>query len=377
MVESLSDLEVDRVELDSPGALGVTLKIARLLGLGDVKIHAHTNSLRLLEAKVAQASTSHLLASFAPGPIQPPKETTMLMVGDMMFDRTVRDRIEASKNPAYPFEAVRGSEGRFFRGQDVVIGNLEGPVTDVRRPPIKSIDFAFGTSIPSILRAEGFEAVSQANNHSLDQGRAGADESRDLLRRAGLTVFGDQVYDDATSSLAIIERRGSRIALLGFNTTDNPLDEFAASDAIREARSRADHVVVFMHWGEEYRSTPSSAQIERAHWFIDQGVDAVIGAHPHWMESVERYKGKLIAYSLGNFIFDQDWSEETNLGLTVGLRFSTDGSCEMHLFPIAIRASQPRVLTGEERAQRLQHLAEISDPALTTSIESGVLTCDP
>jgi poly-gamma-glutamate synthesis protein (capsule biosynthesis protein) len=301
----------------------------------------------------------------------------MFVVGDMMFDRTVKDRTDASKQPAYPFEMVRGSEGRLFRGQDLVVGNLEGPVTDVRRPPVKSIDFAFRTSIPSILRAEGFDVVSQANNHSLDQGRAGADESRELLRRAGLTVFGDQVYDDATSSLAVVERRGSRMAFVGFNTTDHPLDEAAALEAIEMARSGADHVVVFMHWGEEYRATPSRSQVDRAHWFIDHGVDAVIGAHPHWMQSVERYRGKLIAYSLGNFIFDQDWSSETNLGLTVGLRFRANGPCEMHLFPIGIRASQPRILTGEEREKRLRHLAEISDPQLTSSIESGVLTCDP
>ena len=138
--------------------------------------------------------------------------------------------------------------------------------------------------------------------------------------------------DDEASSLAVIESRGQKVALLGFNTTDNPFDRDAASAAIESAKRQAGHTVVFMHWGQEYKAKPDTAQVELAHWFIDQGVDAVIGSHPHWVQSVEEYRGHPIAYSLGNFIFDQDWSEETNLGLVVGLELSGQGGARCIFF---------------------------------------------
>lgn len=372
VIRSLSDREADRVEIDSPGALGVALNVARNLELGDVTIHDHTNSLRLLHATIAQESTSHVLASFAPGPIIKQRVVNLLFLGDMMFDRHVADRVSRSKDSEYTFEKIRGQEDRFFNGQDAVIANLEGPVTPVRRPPEKSIDFAFDPIILKTLRDIGIDAVSQANNHTLDQGRQGAEESKRLLHEAGIVSFGDEVMDDEASSLAVIESRGQKVALLGFNTTDNPFDRDAASAAIESAKRQAGHTVVFMHWGQEYKAKPDTAQVELAHWFIDQGVDAVIGSHPHWVQSVEEYRGHPIAYSLGNFIFDQDWSEETNLGLVVGLELSDKGS-EMHLFPIKIVASQPQLLTGDERKERLENLADISNPELSTQIRAGII----
>jgi len=376
VVTSLADLEADRVEIDSPGTLGVALKVSRDLGLGDVTIHAHTNSIRLLQATVDTQSTSHLLVSFAPGPIKKQTVTTALFVGDMMFDRTVATRIAASKDSAYTFQKIHGEEDRFFKGYDLVVGNLEGPVTPQHRPPEKAIDFAFNKTIPGLLKKEGFDAVSQANNHTLDQGRIGADDSRSTLQASGLSAFGDEIRDDATSSIAILERRGQKIALLGFNTTDHALDETAVLASIKQARSSADRVIVYMHWGQEYAAKPTSAQVARAHWFIDHGVDAVIGSHPHWMESVETYHGHVIAYSLGNFIFDQDWSPETQEGLAVGLVL--DGtSSELHLFPVSIIKSQPELLSGTARDARLKHLADVSDSALREQILKGVITVSP
>lgn len=371
VVASLADLEADHVEIDSPGALGATLKVARSLGLGNVTIHDHTNSLRLMNATIAQESTSHILASFAPGDFRKQTSVSLLFMGDMMFDRTVADRIAQSKDPAYTFEKIRGQEDRFFWGQDLVVANLEGPVA-ARAAPEKSIDFAFSPKIPALLKSMGIDAVSQANNHSLDQGRAGTDASRSSLQASGIAVFGDEVRDDATSSLTILERRGQKIALLGFNTSDNLLDEKAALESIDAAHHEASRVVVFMHWGQEYSPKPIESQVERAHWFIDHGVDAVIGAHPHVMESVEVYHGHVIAYSLGNFIFDQDWTAETQLGLTVGLVLNEKGS-ELHLFPIKIIQSQPELLTGDDRQKRLQVLADISDPSLKEQILTGTI----
>ncbi len=374
VILGLADLEADKVELDSPGVLAVTLKIARIMQLGNVNINDHTNSLALAKAMVSQESTSHFFVSFSPGQITQQEKLTLMFFGDIMLDRNVSARSKKSGDLAYPFAKIKGAENRFMYGQDAIIANLEGPVTSRRSAPDKGeVDFMFDPAIAPMLKTIGITAVSQANNHTLDQGRAGADESRKLLTEAGVITFGDQVKDDATSSLAIIESRGQKVALLGFNNTDNPLNKADAETAIKTAYEQARYVVVYMHWGNEYQSNPSMAQVELAHWFVDLGVDAVIGGHPHWMQSVEVYKNRPIVYSLGNFIFDQDWSVETNYGLLAGLVLSPDGT-EVHLFPIQIKQSQPHLLTGTDRQTRLDRLANISDSNLSDQIKSGILS---
>ncbi len=368
----LADLEADRVELDSPDILAVSLQIARQMGLGNVTMHAHTNSLRILQAKITQDSTSHFFASFAPGRISSQEKTTLLFVGDMMFDREVRNRMARSNVESYPFDGILGEEGRFLRGQDIVIGNLEGPVSPEHRPPVKENDFAFDPAVAGLLKRVGFTAVSQANNHALDQGRDVASSSRAILASNDVMAIGDHVHDTTDEALRVFDARGRKVAILAFNVTDNPLDRDQAKEAISGAKEASDAVVVFMHWGNEYQATPSSAQTELAHWLVDQGADAVIGAHPHWMQSVESYRGRPIAYSLGNFIFDQDWSVETRYGLAVGLVLESERSA-LHLFPISIMKSRPVLLTGEERQKRLDRLAEISDRAIAEAIRSGVV----
>ncbi len=305
---------------------------------------------------------------------QPADSVNLLFLGDIMLDRFVAERSRRAGTQKYPFLQIAGPENNFFDNFDTVVANLEGPVTSRRAAPDKGdVDFMFELGIAPMLKEVGIDAVSQANNHTLDQGRAGADESHKLLTEAGLTVFGDQVYDDATSSLAIIETQGTKVALLGFNITDNPLNYQDAEAALKSAYEQARYVIVYMHWGAEYQSTPNMSQIELAHWFIDQGVDAVIGAHPHWMQSIEVYNGRPIVYSLGNFIFDQDWSTETNYGLIASLSITPDVT-EVYLHPIQLIKSQPHILEGDARQARLDRLSNISHESLKDQIKSGVIS---
>lgn len=373
VIASLADLEVGATEIDAPAVLRIGLKVARALGLGDVTVQAHTNSLRILKAEISQESTSHFLASFAPGEIAPQESVTILAVGDMMLDRNVAARIKKSGADDYPFKKILGIEDRFFRGQDIVVGNLEGPIGTKRGAPDKgNVDFLFDPKFVKILKNVGFDAVSQANNHTADQGIVAADGSRASLEQGGLAVFGDQYRDDPEVAFTVVESRGKKVALVGFDAISKALDRETAKKTLAAARSSADHVIVMPHWGAEYQSKPSTATVELAHWFIDNGADAVIGGHPHWMQSVEVYKGHPIAYSLGNFVFDQDWSKETNLGLVVGLALTESGS-ELYLYPVQIEKSQPRLLTGKERQVRLDYLAGISDKSLSSQIKNGVL----
>jgi len=366
IISALADLESDQTIFDSPQLLSVALKTARNLKMGEVSVETAFST-------STNQTASYVYGWFSPGEIQQQESATLLFLGDIMLDRFVAERSRRAGSKNYPFLDVAGPHGEFFHGQDAVIANLEGPVTSRRSAPDKGeVDFMFDPAIAPLLKEIGIHAVSQANNHTLDQGRLGADESRKLLSEAGVTVFGDQVKDDAESALAVINVRGQKVALLGFNDTDNPLNKTDAEAAIKSAYEQARYVVVYMHWGAEYQSKPNMSQIELAHWFIDQGVDAVIGSHPHWMQSVEVYNNRPIIYSLGNFIFDQDWSVETNYGLIVGLNLSPDGT-EIQLFPIQLTESQPQILEGVDRQTRLDRLANISNESLKDQIKSGLI----
>ncbi len=285
--------------------------------------------------------------------------------GDMMFDRNVHAR--SGKNLAYPFAHLPAD---WFESPDYSVANLEGVVTDKRRAPEKTIDFQFDPAIVPVLKAQGLDALSQANNHSLDQGFLGYQDSVNRLRAAGFLVFGHQVHDDI-GALATTTIRGTRFAFLGFNTTDNTLDRVEASSTIAIAKQQAEKTIVFMHWGQEYRNTPPPDVIDNAHWLIDHGVDIVIGGHPHWTQGISEYKGKPIVWSLGNFIFDQEFSEEVQNGLSIDLVYSPELSIELH--PVRIDVSQPRVLEGEEKQKRLDYLAGISDSSLAGQIKAGMI----
>lgn len=317
-------------------------------------------------------STEPVLTGGSPETPPVPMATTssrLLFVGDIMLDRGVAKRMKESGDPAYPFRKLPDG---WFDSFDYAVANLEGPVTDKHRSPEKSIDFLFDPSVLQILKFEGIDAVSQANNHALDQGNPGYEDSTRRLRAAGLLVFGHQVRDDDIA-MATTTVNELRFAFLGFNTTDNPLDFDVASSTIAHAKSQTDRVIVFMHWGIEYKDHPTEEVRRTAHWFIDHGVDVVIGGHPHWYQGMESYKGHPIVYSLGNFVFDQYFSKEVQQGTAIELDFSSN-QISVHPIPIQLVASQPHVAEGAEREQRLKELAAISDAALKTQIEQGNVT---
>jgi len=302
-------------------------------------------------------------------PIPPkPASARILFVGDIMLDRNVAARSKADGSLAYPFARL---PEHWFDSFDYSVANLEGPVTDKRRPPVKTIDFQFDPSVIPVLQTEGIKAFSQGNNHALDQGSIGFDDSRQRLQDAGFLVFGHQV-DDGSIAVATTTVNGIRFAFLGFNITDNALDRTAAADDLAQARASSDRVIVFMHWGTEYHDRPDASVVELSHWLIDNGADVVIGGHPHWYQGISVYKNKPIIWSLGNFIFDQDFSEQTRQGLTVALTFDQQ-QIVLEPMPVQIDMSQPQVVDGQEKTKRLEALAKLSDHNLETQILNGVV----
>ncbi len=255
----------------------------------------------------------------APTAVAPPV-VTLAAVGDLMFARDVT-MLMADRGVDYPFARVRA----LLAGADLVVGNLEGTFTDRGTPAAKEYTFRTPPPLADALVAGGFSAVTLANNHSYDFGASGLADTEAALDRVGVGWFGAGDSAAAAAAPLLLHARGATVAMLGFDdigqtrvaTADGP-GVAAASDgmaaAITAAGARADYVVVMLHAGYEYQAVPSQRQRSLAHLAIDAGADLVIGAHPHVLQPWERYRGGLILYSLGNFVFDLDTGDLATLG---------------------------------------------------------------
>ncbi len=241
----------------------------------------------------------------------------ILFLGDMMFDRGVRANVNRSG-----FAYVFGESTTTLAAHDLVVANLEGPITSSSSKTMKNgvavpgFEFTFPTGTAKALHDAGIDIVSLANNHTYNFGAAGLAETRNLLANAGVSYFGSPLNASFIATSTCIN--SICIGIVGWH-------EFARANnnlilaAIKELRPKVDYLVVFPHWGIEYETTPTAEQRLFAHQWIDQGADAVIGAHPHVVETIEQYRGKPIFYSLGNFIFDQYFSFETTHGIGVSV----------------------------------------------------------
>ncbi|MDP2934102.1 MAG: AmmeMemoRadiSam system protein B, partial [bacterium] len=363
--DSLTDLEID-----SPPSLRVLFEVMGRNGSQKMTLLKNTNSALVSRDPEARETTSYVYAAFSKGEPVPDDTVTILAFGDMMFDRTVRSWMDR-QGEEYPFEHIRGLEDRFFRGVDFIIGNLEGAISE-RRSPEKEIDFAFDETVAAMFARFNFNAVSLANNHAFDQGRKGLESTQAALAAAGVGYFGDQVRDDTDPWMD--EVRGKRVAMFGYNMTDNDFNEEAARARIADARAASDLVVIQIHWGAEYQDRPQGWQVALGRRFIDWGADVVIGGHPHVMQGMEVYKNRPIFWSLGNFIFDQYWSEETQRALAVGLALNKTGAT-VYLYPLISEASQPRLATGAEDRDLLLEFVRRSDlsPDLQNQAKEGKL----
>ncbi|MBU1039267.1 CapA family protein [Patescibacteria group bacterium] len=249
------------------------------------------------------------------------------VVGDIMLSRQVADQMKKHNNPLLPFIGM----GEWLKSNDFNFANLESLFTGSNFiPPVNSLLFnAWPDSLLGLVE-NNFKVLSLANNHALDYGLKAIKHSRSLLLNQGLQVTG--VGQDSAEAWqpAILENKGIKIGFLAvsyssFNDNGVASSPYIArwddwkklSASIDNLRQQVDLIVVSMHGGVEYTDKASLSQIKFAHTAIDQGADLVIGHHPHWVQPREIYKKKMIYYSLGNFIFDQMWSQPTKQGLVV------------------------------------------------------------
>ena len=257
--------------------------------------------------------------------LPPPAEpATFLFVGDIMLSRKI-GAIMAEKNDwTYPFLEIKN----VLEEADLVVGNLEGPISS-RGTKLGSI-YSFRADPRAVagLSSAPVGVVSLANNHVWDYGREALSETLDILKTAGIDYIGAGVDYVEAHQPVIRDVKGTKIAFLGYTnlvpvgiTGEKSAPVVAFLDLkqvvpdIARAKELADLVVVSFHWGDEYETKHNRSQEEIAHTVIDAGADLVIGHHPHVGQEIEEYHGGYIAYSLGNFVFDQNFSADTRTGL--------------------------------------------------------------
>lgn len=237
------------------------------------------------------------------------KQTSLIFTGDVMLGRSVMSKSLKVKNPNYPFVNVAD----VLRSADIVFSNLESPIVD--NCPYTDSGFKFCSDPKMIegLKFAGIDVVSLANNHMLNYGKEGFDQTKQYLDLNGIKWVGD-------GNLVIIEKNKTKFGFLGFNfLTVRPQEKDL--DLVRNSKSKVDILIASVHWGEEYKDKPSVYQRLLAKKLSEAGADYIVGHHPHWIQNIETIENTQVYYSLGNFIFDQMWSEETKKGLSVNLIF--------------------------------------------------------
>ncbi len=290
----------------------------------------------------ASASTSYQLKA---------NTWTLTTVGDIMLDRYVHSAM--LKNGAmFPFAKITNE----LKGSDVALGNLEGPFTANRSIATNTkLIFTFDPKYASTLKQVGFTTLSLANNHTLNFSQAGLQSTRTTLQKSGLDFFGDP--QNKTNYHLTKTLGGRQVTFLGYHGLVGGLDSVLTD--IHRAHQKGEYVIIMAHAGTEYNLKFSSAQQRDYKQLIDAGADMVLGAHPHVVEPIEIYKGKLIAYSLGNFVFDQYFSADTQQELMLKMKF-TNTAVTVTLVPLMSIRSQVQVATQRMSATMLNRLATSS-----------------
>lgn len=277
------------------------------------------------------------------------KTVTILATGDVLLARKVNYTMVMQNNFFWPFEKT----AHMLIDADLTVINLETPFIFGCQPTQTGMIFCGDPRAASGLQKAGVDIVGLSNNHMLNYGPEGAVETMHVLDNAGILP----VYNLPE----FIERKNVRFAFLSYTDVGKALDTDTVAEEIADAGSDSDVVIVLIHWGEEYVTQPTQRQRKVSHVMVDAGADLVIGNHPHWIQPAELYNGALIVYSHGNFIFDQEWSEETKTGI-VGVYIFFDGKLkDAEFIPVRIENyGQPYILEGAKRRMVLEAMKEAS-----------------
>jgi gamma-polyglutamate biosynthesis protein CapA len=185
-----------------------------------------------------------------------------------------------------------------------------------------------------ISKKNNFGLLSLANNHSMDFGKSGYEETKNNLDKVGILYFGSGYNENDISTKIILDNKNFCFIAYHDLYTKN---EVPVIEEIKKIKDECYKIIVFPHWGEEYVNSFVDRQKVLAHKFIDEGADLIIGTHPHVVEPIEIYKDKAIFYSIGNFVFDQYFSFETEHSIALKVLFK-EKETEFNFVPVEIKS---------------------------------------
>ncbi len=308
-----------------------------------------------------------------PGEPAPPV-ITFAFTGDVMLGRGVAQALDGDWAAA--FVDVRP----WLADADLAFANLESPLTTAPLSPPSfpprgedegggaRYDLRAPPESVAALRAAGFDVVSLANNHALDAGQAGLRETMDTLHAARISAL-------LGWKAGRLANRSPIYRLLAFNDSVAPLDVGAAASAVAAAAERADMVIVSVHWGGEYQAAPGPRQQAVARALAEAGAGIIVGHGPHVLQRIEWIGETLVAYSLGNFLFDQLYPVDCRWGAILRVTLRGNRIVAVRAAPTAVERGRVRPANPREGAAIMTRLAlESADTQHQTSI---IEECEP
>jgi poly-gamma-glutamate synthesis protein (capsule biosynthesis protein) len=329
--------------------------------------------LRILLASLWVLLQSPIVARADQAAAPPAERVTIAAVGDIMLGHRAGPWVQR-EGPDYPFVHVLP----VLREAQVVIGNLEAPIS-TRGTAVENKQFTLraGPEAVQALKAAGVGVVTLANNHILDFGPPALQDTLTALAEHGILWSGAGMDLTDARAPALLKAGGRTIAFLSYSLTF-PVEFYASTGRpgtapgykdfvrrdIQAVRSRADLVVVSFHWGAELMTSAKDYQQDLGRKAIDWGADLVLGHHPHILQELELYRGRLIAYSLGNFVFGSE-SERTNFSIILLCTFEGKTLVRVEAVPLDVNnyrvTYQPQVLRGERAAAVLDGINAASE----------------
>lgn len=244
---------------------------------------------------------------------------------------------------------------------DIFMVNLENPVTTSTLKIVKEFNFKMRPIHLATIKSGGINIVNCANNHIHDYGTAGILETMRNIDSAGIARIGIGKDINEARTPKIFTIKGKRIGFLGYSGWSFPAGKYkagvayrsvdAVTEDVKKLRPIVDFVVVNFHWGDELSEWPNASQIVLAHKVIDTGADLIVGHHPHVLQGIELYKGKTIAYSLGNFIFGGNSRNTYETAVLAAEIIGND--LRTSIIPVSVKKYQPQLANDAERTRTL------------------------
>lgn len=313
-------------------------------------------------------SSSDLALSQTEAP-RAPVQITVSLTGDCTLGTDENFGWDTSLNAYY---LTQGADyflqnvREIFRQDDLTIVNLEGTLTTSVTREDKLFAFRGDPEFINILSGSYVEAATVANNHSHDYGEQSFTDTLEAARGAGITTFG---YDET----AVMDVKGIKVGLVGiYELDDHMAREQQLLDNIAKVKSEGAQIIITVfHWGNELETVPDDTQKSLAHIAIDNGADLVAGHHPHVLQGIEKYKGKYIAYSLGNFCFGGNTNPTDMDTIIFQQTFTVNGSevssdDNINIIPCSVSSEyyynnyQPTPAQGDDAQRILDKIEERS-----------------